>query len=91
MLLAILLFLMPPACPLIDDIADPEAFCKANPWGRASECGGDGPTPEACLESLESMLGCGVSSCDFAACAASFAIAACDERPRSCDGVAMCD
>lgn len=77
-------------CAGIESTQDEAGWCEAHPWGRATECGGSGPSEVACADMLDLFEGCGVTQCEFAACAAALAVADCGESPEECAGISSC-
>lgn len=74
----------------LDDASLPE-FCFEHPFARAAECADQPPVCADMIPMLAGTPACAaVTLCDYKACAADLAVAACDEVPESCKAIESC-
>lgn len=71
----------------VTEIAD---LCEAIPYGRPLLCVSGGPTTEACSLRMDMFARCGLTTCEYDACAMALAEAPCDEMPAACAAVMQC-
>lgn len=79
-----------PTCvPLLDlHAAETAALCDQTPWQAPADC--PMPEPAPCSAVVATLAACGLSSCEYEACAKALATSTCGDRPAACEPVLKC-